>query len=78
MALVEQLESLAKGPGRRFMTSARVRVNGANLLVESVLDETQGDDVVTVVVTRRPKLGYNQSMQAGDSTTFRNKRIKTS
>jgi hypothetical protein len=75
--LVAQLESLAKSPGRRFMTSARARVNGTSLLIESVADEREGASVSTVVTTRRPKLGYNPSRQAGDSTTFRNKRIKT-
>jgi hypothetical protein len=72
-ALIDQLEALSKSPGRRFMTSARVQVDGTNLLVESVADESPA----AVIVTRRPKLGFNPSHQTGASTTFRNKRIKT-
>ncbi len=74
--LVEHLETLAKRAGRRFATSARVRVGDAYLLVESAGDEELDGVAVTVIRTRRPKLGYNQSLQAGDSTTLRSKRIK--
>jgi hypothetical protein len=76
LGLVAQLEALAERAGRRFATSARVRIAASNLLVESVADEEIDGDTVTVVRTRRPKLGYNQSLQTGDSTTLRSKRIK--
>lgn len=74
--LIAQLETLAKRGGRHFATSARVRIGDATLLVESVGDEEIDDVTVTVIGTRRPKLGYNQSLQTGDSTTLRSKRIK--
>jgi hypothetical protein len=77
-ALIEGLETLEKGSGRRFMASARVSVNGSFLLVESVGDEDVDGTTFAVVRTRRPVLGYNQSQQTSSSTTFRNKRIKTS
>ena len=70
--LIAQLEALRKNSGRRFVTSAKARVGDAHLLVDGVSDE--GD--VTVIATRRPKLGYNQSEMTGDTTTFRNKRIE--
>jgi hypothetical protein len=47
------------------------------LLVESVADEDTDGIITAVVRTRRPKLGFNQSQQAGSSTTLRSKRIKT-
>ncbi len=74
--LIEQLEALAKRAGRRFATSARVRIGDSHLLIESVGDEEIDGTTVTVIRTRRPKLGYNQSLQTGDSTTLRSKRIK--
>lgn len=74
--LIEKLETLAKGSGRRFMTSARASINGANLLVEGVADEDVDSVLFAVVKTRRPKLGFNQSQQAGQTTTLRSKRIK--
>lgn len=74
--LIAQLETLAKSAGRRFVTSARARIGDAYLLIESVADEDIDGAVVTAIRTRRPKLGYNQSMQTGDSTTLRSKRIK--
>jgi hypothetical protein len=77
-ALIEGLEALEKGSGRRFMAAARTSVNGSFLLVESVGDEDVDGKTVAVVRTRRPVLAYNQSQQSGASTTFRNKRIKTS
>ena len=77
LALVQHLETLAKSPGRRFMTSARAKINESHLLVESVGDENLDGVLFTVVSTRRPTLGFNQSQQKGDTTTFRNKRIKT-
>ncbi|HEY5257023.1 MAG TPA: hypothetical protein VIJ12_01445 [Candidatus Baltobacteraceae bacterium] len=76
-ALVERLDVLAKSAGRRFMTSARASIGDTVLLVESVADETIDDEVVAVIQTRRPKLGYNQSQQIGASSTLRSKRIKT-
>ena len=75
-ALIESLEALEKGSGRRFMAAARASVNGSFLLVESVGDEDVDGTAFAVVRTRRPVLGYNQSQQTGSSTTFRNKRIK--
>lgn len=74
--LIEQLVVLAKGAGRRFMTSARARINESNLIVESVTDENVDGVLFTVVKTRRPKLGFNQSQQTGGTTTLRSKRIK--
>ncbi len=74
--LIEQLAQLAKGSGRRFMTSARARINESNLIVDGVSDETVDGALVTVINTRRPKLGYNQSQQTGATTTLRSKRIK--
>lgn len=74
--LIEQLEILAKGSGRRFMTSARARINGSTLIVESVADENIDGVLFAAIKTRRPTLGFNQSQQKGDTTTFRNKRIK--
>jgi hypothetical protein len=77
-ALIASLETLEKAPGRRFMAAARASVNGSFLLVESVGDEDIDGTAFAVVRTRRPSLAYNQSRQTGSSTTFRNKRIKTS
>jgi hypothetical protein len=76
VALVEQLDGLAKSAGRKFATAAKVRVGETNLLIESIADEDIDGSLVAVIRTRRPKLGYNQSQQTGDTTTFRNKRIK--
>jgi hypothetical protein len=75
--LVERLDALSKGAGRRFMTSARASINESVLLIESVADENVDDAFVTVLNTCRPTLGYNQSQQTGDSSTLRSKRIKT-
>jgi hypothetical protein len=77
-ALIASLEALEKGSGRRFMAAARASVNGSFLLVESVGDEDVDGSAFAVIRTRRPTLAYNQSQQTGSSTTFRNKRIKTS
>jgi hypothetical protein len=77
-ALIAGLETLEKGSGRRFMAAARASVNGSFLLVESVGDEDVDGTPFAVVRTRRPALAYNRSEQTGSSTTFRNKRIKTS
>ena len=74
--LIEQLAVLAKSAGRRFMTSARARINESNLIVEGVADERVDDVLFAVVNTRRPKLGFNQSQQTGATTTLRSKRIK--
>lgn len=74
--LIEQLQVLAKGAGRRFMTSARARINGSTLIVQSLTDENVDSVLFAVVKTRRPKLGFNQSQKTGDTTTFRNKPIK--
>jgi hypothetical protein len=76
LALIEQLSGLAKSAGRRFMTSARARINDANLIVEDVADEQVDDVLFAVIKTRRPKLGFNQSQQIGATTTLRSKRIK--
>jgi len=75
--LIVELETLAKRAGRRFATSARARAGDAYLLIESVGDEDLDGVTVATIRTRRPKLGYNQSLQTGDSTTLRSKRIKT-
>ena len=74
--LIEKLETLAKSAGRRFMTSARAQINGSNLMVESVNDEDVESVLFAVIKTRRPKLGFNQSQQIGQTTTLRSKRIK--
>ena len=74
--LIEQLAVVAKGAGRRFMTSARARVNESNLVVEGVADESIDGVLFAVVRTRRLKLGFNQSQQTGATTTLRSKRIK--
>jgi hypothetical protein len=75
--LVGRLDALAKSAGRRFMTSARASINESILFIESVADENVDDILVTVINTRRPTLGFNQSQQTGASTTLRSKRIKT-
>lgn len=74
--LIEQLETRAKSAGRRFMVPARAMVNGSNLVVESLTDENVDSILFAVIKTRRRTLGFNQSEQKGDTTTFRNKRIK--
>ncbi len=74
--LIEQLAGMAKGAGRRFMASARARIHDSNLIVEGVTDETVDGKLFAVVITRRPKLGYNQSQQTGATTTLRSERIK--
>lgn len=74
--LVALLESLSKSAGRRFATSAKVHVGDSQLLIDGVGDEEIDGKTATVIGTRRPKLGYNQSQQTGDTTTFRSKRIK--
>ena len=76
LALIEQLTVLAKGAGRRFMSSARARINESNLIVEGVSDETVDGVLYAVVNTRRLKLGFNQSQQTGATSTLRSKRIK--
>lgn len=74
--LIAQLETQEKSAGRRFMTSARAKIGSSHLLIEAVADEDLDGVLVSVVKTRRPTLGFNQSQQTGDRTTFRNKRIK--
>ncbi len=76
-ALIEQLVTLSSSSGRRFMAAARAKIGDSALLVESVADEDDGGVITSVVRTRRPKLGFNQSQQTGSSTTLRTKRIKT-
>ncbi|HTV93440.1 MAG TPA: hypothetical protein VMG98_12065 [Verrucomicrobiae bacterium] len=76
-ALIEQLAGLSSSSGRRFMAAARAKIGDSALLVESVADEDAGGIIASVVRTRRPKLGFNQSQQTGSSTTLRTKRIKT-
>jgi hypothetical protein len=75
--LIERLEALAKTPGRRFQSAARVRVNEDFLPVDAVRDETVEDTVYAVVSARRPKLGFNASQGKAPQTTGRTKRIKT-
>lgn len=74
--LIQQLETLADGPGRRFMKSARASINDSYLLVESVADENLDDVIFAVINTRRPVLGFNQGAQTGDSSHLRTKRVK--
>jgi hypothetical protein len=74
--LIGQLEMLAKGAGRRFMSSARARISESHFIVESVADENVDGVLFAVVRARRPKLGFNQSQQTGATTTLRSKRIK--
>jgi len=76
LALIAQLEALAKRAGRRFSTSAKARIGDSYLLIDSVAYEDVDGTTVAVIRTRRPKLGYNQSLQTGDSTPLRSKRIK--
>lgn len=76
MDLIEQLEIREKAAGRRFMVPARAIVNGSNFVVESLSDEEVDGVLFAVIKTRRRTLGFNQSQQKGDTTTFRNKRIK--
>jgi hypothetical protein len=77
VALIEQLATLSTSSGRRFMASARAKIGDSALFVDSVSDEDADGTTIAVVRTRRPKLGFNQSQQAGSSTTLRSKRIKT-
>ena len=58
------------------MAPARAMVNGSTLIVESLTDETVDNVLFAVITTRRRTLGFNPSQQQGDTTTFRNKRIK--
>ena len=77
-ALMDRLEELSKGSGRRFMSSAKVNINGANLLVDTVVDEIIDGAPSAVVTTRRPKLGFNQSQTTVAGVFGRSsKRIKT-
>ena len=75
--LVRRLEALAKTGGRRFATSVRTNVGEAFLLVEKVADEEEDGKRYSTIVTRRPTLGHEQSMQKGSTTHLRSKRIKT-
>lgn len=75
-ALIEQLETLSASAGRRFMAAARAKTGESALLVDGVADEDVDGKSVTVVRTRRPRLGFNRSEQSGSSTTLRTKRIK--
>jgi hypothetical protein len=78
-SLITQLETLAKGPGRRFTSSAKASVGGAGLLVDAVADEDVDGKSYVVVVTRRAKLGYNQSQSSAAPPELgrSSKRIKT-
>jgi len=76
--VVARLEMLSKGSGRRFMTSAKANINGANLLIDGASDEVVDGTTFAVIVTRRPKLGYNQSQTTASTALGRSsKRIKT-
>jgi hypothetical protein len=77
LELIEQLAVQSTRAGRRFMTSARARINESNLFVEGVNDERVDGVLFAVVNTRRPKLGFNQSQQTGATSPLRSKRIKT-
>ena len=74
--LIQQLEALADGPGRRFSKTARASINNSHLIVESVGDEVLDGVLSTVLKTRRPSLAFNQSQQTGQSSHLRSKRIK--
>ncbi|HTV91318.1 MAG TPA: hypothetical protein VMG98_01230 [Verrucomicrobiae bacterium] len=74
--LIGQLASLSSSSGRRFAAAARAKIGDSALLVESVADEDADGVLMSVVRTRRPRLGFNQSQQTGSSTTLRTKRIK--
>lgn len=74
--LIQQLETLADGAGRRFMKPARANIKNSNLLIESIDDETIDDVLFAVIKTRRPTLGFNQGQQTGQKTHLRSKRIK--
>lgn len=75
--LVRRLEALAKTGGRRFATAVRANIGDAFLLVEKVADEEDAGTTYCTIVTRRPTLAYQQSMQTGSTTHLRSKRIKT-
>lgn len=75
--LIERLETLSKGTGRRFAAAARARINDAFLLVDGVADEEIDGVTYTVVNTRRPKLGHSTTGAKAPQTTHRSKRIKT-
>jgi hypothetical protein len=79
LALIARLEALAKGTGRRFMSSAKANVNDANLLIDGAEDEAIDGVTYAVVMTRRPKLGYNRSESSAAPTSLgrSSKRIKT-
>jgi len=76
--VVAQLETLSKGAGRRFMSSAKASVNGTSLLIDGAADEVIDGATYAVVTTRRPKLGFNRSQSTASSALGRSsKRIKT-
>ena len=76
--VVAQLETLSKGAGRRFMSSAKASVNGTSLLIDGAADEIVDGATYAVVTTRRPKLGFNRSQATASSALGRSsKRIKT-
>jgi hypothetical protein len=76
-ALIAELETLAKGHGRRFGKPARVEIANSYWLVAGVRDEDVDGVPRSVIAARRPSLAYNPSEQTGDRTTLRSKRIKT-
>ncbi|MHB8178471.1 MAG: hypothetical protein ACYDA5_04810 [Vulcanimicrobiaceae bacterium] len=76
VALIEQLETFAKSPDRRFMAAARVHVGGAYYLVEHLVDEESNGVVNTTILARRSKGGF-EPMRGSAPPTGRSKRIKT-
>lgn len=76
LALIDRLETLAKSPDRRFMDAAHASINGANLLIDAIFDESDEGVVWTTISTRRPKLGFGASQGKAPHTTGRTKRIK--
>ncbi len=76
VALIERLEALSKD-APRFRGSATARVDDAQLLIESVLDETDEAGVVWATInTRRPKLGFNASQSTVRFPGGRSKMVK--
>lgn len=61
----------------RFIVLAAIARWAASLIAEAeVTDETVDSVLFAVIKTRRRTLRFNRSQQKGDTTTFRNKRIK--
>lgn len=77
LALIEQLDALAKRAERRFMSAARVHVAGAFHLVAYVIDEEIDGVKSTLVIARGSQGGFEPMRGKAPQTTGRSKRIKT-